>query len=246
MAALFAVPAPDGRADGPGDSRAGTARPFLVASGNRPADVTAVGSDAGMPGAAAIGVRRLMLEDIRAARERDPAARSLLEVALCYPGVHAVWAHRVAHWIWNRGAAFRLLARIVSQIARAATGIEIHPGAVIGRRLFIDHGMGVVIGETAIVGDDVTMFHGTTLGGTSMSHGKRHPTVGNGVLIGAGATILGPVTVGDGAKIGAGAVVVRDVPSGMVAVGAAARIRPSGAGAGGAAPGPWDDPAIYI
>ncbi len=190
-----------------------------------------------------VGVRSLMLEDVRTARERDPAARSFVEVALCYPGVHAVWAHRVSHWIWVRGAGWRLVARIVSQIARAVTGIEIHPGAVIGRRLFIDHGMGVVIGETAVVGDDVTMFHGTTLGGTSMSHGKRHPTVGSGVLIGAGATVLGPVTIGAGAKIGAGAVVVRDVPAGMVAVGPAARIRPV---AVGIAHGPWDDPAIYI
>lgn len=197
---------------------------------------------------APVSVHRLMLEDIRTARERDPAARSLLEVALCYPGVHAVWAHRVSHWIWKRGPGMRLLARVVSQIARTATGIEIHPGAVIGRRLFIDHGMGVVIGETAEVGDDVTMFHGSTLGGTSMSHGKRHPTVGNGVLIGAGATVLGPVTIGDGAKVGAGTVVVRDVPAGMVAVGAAARLHPGKSGRGGSVPvpGPWDDPAIYI
>lgn len=200
------------------------------------------------PGGEHLSMRRLMLEDIRTARERDPAARSFLEVALCYPGVHAVWAHRLSHRIWKGGPGLRLLARIVSQIARTATGIEIHPGAVIGRRLFIDHGMGVVIGETAEVGDDVTMFHGTTLGGTSMSRGKRHPTVGNGVLIGAGATVLGPVTVGDHAKVGAGTVVVRDVPPGMVAVGAAARIRPGG-GTGSpsaATPGPWDDPAIYI
>lgn len=186
----------------------------------------------------------LLLEDLRTARAKDPAARSLVEVALLYPGVHALWAHRVSHHLWTRRNPHRLLARAISQLARAITGVEIHPGAVIGRRFFIDHGMGVVIGETAEVGDDVLMFHGTTLGGTSMSHGKRHPTVGNGVLIGAQATILGPVTIGDGAKIGACAVVVRDVPAGMVAVGASARIRPASDPADGS--GRWMDPAIYI
>ena len=230
MAALLVGPASADWGGAPDDADAETA------------DLAERGSSASSRGGH-IGVRSLMLEDVRTARERDPAARSFIEVALCYPGVHAVWAHRMSHWIWTRGVEWRLVARIVSQIARAVTGIEIHPGAVIGRRLFIDHGMGVVIGETAVVGDDVTMFHGTTLGGTSMSHGKRHPTVGNGVLIGAGATVLGPVTIGDGAKIGTGAVVVRDVPAGMVAVGPAARIRP---GAAGTAHGPWDDPAIYI
>ena len=236
MVALAAVPAPADWDGVPDDGAAGGGTPAPAA--DHPDDVGSAHCR--------VGVRRLMLEDVRTARERDPAARSLLEVALCYPGVHAVWAHRVSHWIWTRGPAFRLLARIVSQIARTATGIEIHPGAVIGRRLFIDHGMGVVIGETAIVGDDVTMFHGTTLGGTSMSHGKRHPTVGNGVLIGAGATVLGPVTIGDGAKVGAGTVVVKDVPAGMVAVGAAARLHPGTSHTDGAARGPWDDPAIYI
>lgn len=187
-----------------------------------------------------------MLEDLRTARAKDPAARSLIEVALLYPGVHAIWAHRVASFLWHMSPALRLPARAVSQLARAITGVEIHPAAVIGRRLFIDHGMGVVIGETAEVGDDVLMFHGTTLGGTSMNHGKRHPTVGDGVLIGAGATVLGPVTIGAGAKIGAGAVVVHDLPAGMVAVGASAKIR-SGAGPDQLAdPAQWLDPAIYI
>jgi serine O-acetyltransferase len=178
------------------------------------------------PGGSRLPLQRLVLEDLRAATQRDPAARSLWEVALLYPGVHALWAHRLAHWLWTRRPPLKFAGRLVSQVARAATGIEIHPGAAIGRRMFIDHGMGVVIGETAQVGDDVTMFHGATLGGTTMSHGKRHPTVGNGVLIGAGATILGPVTIGDGAKIGAGAVVVRDVPAHMVAIGASARLHP--------------------
>jgi serine O-acetyltransferase len=183
---------------------------------------------------------RLLLEDLRAAKQHDPAARSLLEIALCYPGVHAVWAHRVANRWWRGSPLLALPARLLSQFARALTGIEIHPGAQIGRRLFIDHGMGVVIGETAEIGDDVVMFHGTTLGGTSMKRGKRHPTVGDRVLIGAGATILGPVTIGDDAKIGANTVVVGDVPAGMVAVGASARIQPP------RGHDPWADPAIYI
>jgi serine O-acetyltransferase len=192
------------------------------------------------PAGARPSLRTLMMEDLRTARSKDPAARSLVEVALLYPGVHAIWVHRVSHRLWTRPRPHRLLARAISQLGRAITGVEIHPGAVIGRRLFIDHAMGVVIGETAQVGDDVLMFHGTTLGGTTMSHGKRHPTIGNGVLIGAGATVLGPVTVGDGAKIGAGAVVVQDVPAGMVAVGVSARLRPI------AADDWWIDPAIYI
>lgn len=173
-----------------------------------------------------VGTWTLMKEDVSAARERDPAARSSLEVALTYPGVHAVWGHRIAHWLWRRGSVFRLPARIVSQFVRWLTGIEIHPGAVIGRRLFIDHGMGVVIGETAVVGDDVQMFHAVTLGGKSSTGRKRHPTIGDGVLLGAGAIVLGPITVGDSAKIGAGAIVVRDVPAHMVAVGPAAEVRP--------------------
>lgn len=163
-------------------------------------------------------------EDIAAAQERDPAARTALEVALSYPGVHALWGYRLAHKLWHQPGG-RLLARLISQLTRAATGVEIHPGAVIGRRLFIDHGMGVVIGETTQIGDDVVIFHGTTLGGRSMNHGKRHPTVGNNVVIGAGAKVLGPVTIGDGAQVGANAVVLKDVPAYAVAVGVPATVR---------------------
>ncbi|WP_182113509.1 serine O-acetyltransferase EpsC [Actinotalea sp. JY-7876] len=167
---------------------------------------------------------RVLREDLYAARRRDPAARTLLEVALAYPGVHAVWAYRVAHRMW-REPALRLPARLLSQAVRAATGIEIHPAALLGRRLFIDHGMGIVIGETAVVGDDVVLFHGATLGGKAMRRGKRHPTLGDGVVVGAGAKILGPVWVGDGAQIGANAVVVKDVPAGATAVGVPAVVR---------------------
>lgn len=168
-----------------------------------------------------LGVLR---EDLQAARDRDPAARSMLEVALGYPGVHAIWGYRIAHRMW-REPGLRLPARLLSQLVRSATGIEIHPGAQLGRRLFMDHGMGIVIGETAMVGDDVVMFHGATLGGVSMKHGKRHPTLGDGVVIGSGARVLGPVWVGDGAKVGANAVVVKDVPAGATAVGVPAVIR---------------------
>lgn len=162
-------------------------------------------------------------DDLAAARRRDPAARSSLEVALLYPGVHALWAYRAAHRLWKRGHHFS--ARALAQFARGVTGIEIHPAAQIGERFFIDHGMGVVIGETAEVGDDVLMFHGVTLGGVSMSPGKRHPTIGNNVQIGAGAKVLGPVTVEDGAKIGANAVLVKNLPQGHVAVGVPSRAR---------------------
>jgi serine O-acetyltransferase len=168
----------------------------------------------------------LLREDLEAARTRDPAARSALEVALGYPGVHAVWAYRIAHRMW-REPGLRLPARLLSQLARFMTGIEIHPAAQLGRRLFIDHGMGVVIGETAMVGDDVVLFHGSTLGGRSMRRGKRHPTLGDNVVVGAGAKVLGPVWIGDGARIGANAVVVKDVPAGAVAVGVPAVVRPS-------------------
>lgn len=167
---------------------------------------------------------RVLREDLEAARRRDPAARSGLEVALVYPGLHAVWTYRLTHRMW-REPALRLPARVIAQIARAATGVEIHPGAKIGRRLFIDHGMGVVIGETAVVGDDVLLFHGSTLGGRSMKRGKRHPTLGDRVVVGAGAKILGPVWVGDDVQVGANAVVVKDVPAGSVAVGVPARNR---------------------
>ncbi len=155
--------------------------------------------------------------DIEAVYDRDPAARSTLEILLCYPGLHAVWGHRLAHWLWARRA--RLLARLVSHVFRALTGIEIHPGATIGPRFFIDHGMGVVIGETAEVGADVTLYHGVTLGGTSNHKGKRHPTLEDNVVVGAGAKILGAVKVGEGSRIGANAVVVKTVPPDSVVVG---------------------------
>ena len=162
-----------------------------------------------------------LAEEIQAIRQRDPAARSNLEVLLAYPGLHAVWLHRVARWL--RGHGLPLLARVVSHLNRFLTGIEIHPGATIGRRVFIDHGMGVVIGETAVVGDDVTLYQGVTLGGTGKEKGKRHPTLGDGVVVGVGAKVLGAVTVGEGAKIGGGAVVTRDVPPHTTAVGVPAR-----------------------
>jgi len=161
-------------------------------------------------------------EDINSVFDRDPAARSTFEVVTCYPGLHARIFHRMAHSLWQ--ADFKWLARFLSHIARWFTGIEIHPGAVIGRRFFIDHGMGVVIGETAEIGDDVTLYHGVTLGGTSWNEGKRHPTLGNGVVVGAGAKILGPIHIGDNAKIGSNAVVVKDVPAGSTAAGIPARI----------------------
>jgi len=161
-------------------------------------------------------------EDIDSVFARDPAARSIFEVITCYPGFHARLMHRVAHWFWFAG--LKWLARFVSHLCRFLTGIEIHPGATIGRRFFIDHGMGVVIGETAEIGDDCTLYHGVTLGGTSWKEGKRHPTLGNGVVVGAGAKILGPITIGDGAKIGSNAVVVKNVPAGATAAGIPARI----------------------
>lgn len=161
-------------------------------------------------------------EDIDSVLARDPAARSRLEVILCYPGFHALLAYRVAHRAWNAG--WPVLGRLISNVARTLTGIEIHPAARIGRRFFIDHGMGVVIGETAEIGDDVTLYQGVTLGGTSLDQGKRHPTLGNGVIVGSGAQVLGPFLVGDGARIGANAVVVKPVPAGATAVGIPARI----------------------
>lgn len=157
------------------------------------------------------------MEDVRTVFERDPAAKSFLEVLLCYPGLHAVFSHKIAHFLYEH--KFFLIARIISQISRFFTGIEIHPGAVIGRRFFIDHGMGVVIGETAVVGDDVTIYQGVTLGGTGKDKGKRHPTIGNNVTIGSGAKVLGPVTIGDNTKIGAGAVVLKSLSSNITAVG---------------------------
>jgi serine O-acetyltransferase len=155
--------------------------------------------------------------DIQSVFERDPAARTTLEVLFCYPGLHAVWGHRIAHWLWEHN--LRLVARAVSQLFRALTGIEIHPGARIGPNLFIDHGMGVVIGETAEVGTCVTLYHGVTLGGTSLNKGKRHPTLENDVVVGAGAKILGAIRIGANSRIGANAVVVKDVPPNSVVVG---------------------------
>src|SRR5882724_12034970 len=161
-------------------------------------------------------------EEICVVFDRDPAARSAWEVITCYPGFHALLFHRLAHRLW--GGGLKWLARFLSHIGRWLTGIEIHPGAIIGRRFFIDHGMGVVIGETALIGDDCTLYHGVTLGGTSWNKGKRHPTLGNVVVVGAGAKILGPITVGDGAKVGSNAVVVKDIPAGATVVGVPGRI----------------------
>jgi len=160
--------------------------------------------------------------DVRAVLERDPAARSTFEVVLCYPGVHALAFHRIAHAIWRRG--WRIPARVLSQVARFLTGIEIHPAAKIGSGLFIDHGMGVVIGETAEVGENVTLLQGVTLGGTSLKREKRHPTLGDNVVVGAGAKIIGAFKIGDGSRIGAGSVVVREVPTNSVVVGVPGRV----------------------
>jgi serine O-acetyltransferase len=161
-------------------------------------------------------------QDIRAAKERDPAVPTTLQVIFAYPGVHAIWGHRISHWLWNRGA--RVAARVFAELTRILTGVEIHPGAVLGAGLFIDHATGVVIGETAEVGDDVTIFHGVTLGGTGTDTGKRHPTIGDRVIVGAGAKILGPIKIGDDSRIGANAVVVKEVPSSSVVVGVPGQI----------------------
>jgi serine O-acetyltransferase len=163
-----------------------------------------------------------MREDIRTVFSEDPAARSMLEVLLCYPGLHALWLYRLAHRLWSSGD--RTLARLVSHFGRMVTGIEIHPGAVIGRRFFIDHGMGVVIGETAEIGDDVLLYQGVVLGGTSLEKKKRHPTIRNNVVIGAGAIVLGAIEVGEGARVGAGSVVVKPVPPCATVVGVPGRI----------------------
>jgi serine O-acetyltransferase len=160
-------------------------------------------------------------EDIRVVKERDPAARTTLEILLCYPGLHAVWFHRLAHALWQAG--LKTAGRWLSHVARFLTGIEIHPAAVIGRRFFIDHGMGVVIGETTEIGHDVLLYQGVTLGGVSLERTKRHPTLGNNIVVGAGARILGPVRIGDGARVGASSVVVSDVPPGATVVGIPAR-----------------------
>ena len=160
---------------------------------------------------------RSIREDVASVFDRDPAAKSVLEVLLCYSGLHALWFHRCNHWLWNH--RLRLLARWLSQVARLLTGVEIHPGAQIGSRLFIDHGMGVVIGETTIIGDDVTIYQGVSLAGTGKEKGKRHPTIGNGVVIGAGAKVLCNIRIGDNSRVGAGSVVLRDVPDKSTIVG---------------------------
>jgi serine O-acetyltransferase len=170
-----------------------------------------------------IGAIARVREDLAAAKLRDPAARSGAEIALLYPGLHAVWAYRLWHALWER--RLRFLARLGSQLTRWLTGIEIHPGATIGRRFFIDHGMGVVIGETAEIGDDVMLYHGVTLGGRQREGGKRHPTIGDGVAVGAGAKVLGPITIGAGSMIGANAVVTRDAPPDSILVGVPAKPR---------------------
>ncbi|MGC4378160.1 serine O-acetyltransferase [Fictibacillus sp. Mic-4] len=161
-------------------------------------------------------------EDIQVVFEKDPAARSTLEVVLTYSGLHAIWAHRVAHWLFQR--KFRFLARVISQVSRFFTGIEIHPGAQIGRRFFIDHGMGVVIGETCIIGDDVTVYQGVTLGGTGKEKGKRHPTIEDHALIATGAKVLGSITIGKNSKVGAGSVVLQNVPPNATVVGIPGRV----------------------
>jgi serine O-acetyltransferase len=174
-----------------------------------------------------LGWRTLLREDVATAIARDPAARSRAEVVLAYPGLHALWVHRVSHAMWLNG--HHLAARLLSQLSRAVTGVEIHPGATIGRRFFIDHGMGVVIGETAEIGDDVMLYQGVTLGGRSLEKVKRHPTLEDGVVVGSGARVLGAITIGQGAQVGANAVVVRDVPAGAVVVGVPGRVRERGA-----------------
>jgi len=167
-------------------------------------------------------VFKTLKEDIRTVFAKDPAARSTIEVLLCYPGLHALWAHRVAHFLWRHN--WRLLSRLTSHLNRFFTGIEIHPGARIGRRFFIDHGAGVVIGETSDIGDDVLLYQGVVLGGTTLEKKKRHPTLGNGVEMGSGAIALGPITIGDGARIGSGSVVIKSVPPGVTVVGIPARV----------------------
>lgn len=211
---------------------------------------------AGLARAATVRVERIgwlarLKEDLDAAITRDPAVRSKAELVLGYPGLHAVWSHRISHALWVRG--HRLAGRLLSQWTRTFTGVEIHPGATIGRRFFIDHGMGVVIGETAEIGDDVMLYHDVTLGGRSMAKVKRHPTLEDGVVVGAGARILGPVVIGRNAQVGANAVVVRDVPAESVVVGVPGQVRekPAPPVAAAEAGVPVDelehcDPAIWI
>jgi len=194
-----------------------------------------------------MGLLATLREDLNNARGHDPAARGDFENAIVYSGLHAIWSYRLAHRLWTR-PALRGLARILSQATRFLTGIEIHPGASIGRRFFIDHGMGVVIGETAEIGDDVMLYHGVTLGGRSLEHGKRHPTIGNRVTVGAGAKIIGPVHIGDDSAIGANAVVTHDVPTDSLATGipAVIRRRTEKQREPGVDPTTYIDPAMYI
>ena len=194
-----------------------------------------------------MGLLSTFREDLQSARAHDPASRGDLENALVYSGLHAIWSHRLAHRLWAK-PALRGLARVLSQATRFLTGIEIHPGASIGRRFFIDHGMGVVIGETAEIGDDVMIYHGVTLGGRSLQRVKRHPTIGDRVTIGAGAKVLGPVSIGADTAIGANAVVTRDVPAESIATGIPAVIRPRSEKLreSGVDPTTYIDPAMYI
>ncbi len=186
-------------------------------------------------------IKDRVLEDLDTAMSEDPAAHSRLEVAVVYSGLHAIWMHRGAHALWTKSPALRPLARVVSQVSRALTGIEIHPGAQIGRRFFIDHGMGVVIGETAIVGDDCMLYHQVTLGGRSLKPVKRHPTLGNRVVIGAGAMVIGDIHIGDDAKIGTNALVIKDVPAGEIVLAAPSKVRSRTPDAHGSpVPGPDD------
>ena len=184
----------------------------------------------------------ILKEDLDNARAHDPAARGDLENALVYSGLHAIWAHRVAHALWLRGGAAKGVARVLAQVARFLTGIEIHPGATIGRRFFIDHGMGVVIGETAEIGDGVMLYHGVTLGGRSLEKVKRHPTLEDDVTVGAGAKVLGPVVIGRGSAIGANAVVTHDAPPESILTGIPAKVRPRGK----AERKPLVDPDVYV
>ncbi|AKT52552.1 serine acetyltransferase [Arsenicicoccus sp. oral taxon 190] len=191
-----------------------------------------------------MGLVQGVLEDLDAAIERDPAATGRLQMALVSPGLHAIWVHRVSHQLWQR-ESLRLPARLLSNLARAVTGVEIHPGATIGRRFFIDHGMGVVIGETAEIGDDCMLYNSVNLGGRSLAKGKRHPTLGNGVTVGSGARVLGAITLGDGSQVGANAVVVKDVPANAVAVGIPAQVKVPSPGQS-PTDAMYDDPAVWI
>jgi serine O-acetyltransferase len=200
------------------DLSPGTRRPDMPPSEERSSTKASAKAALGRPA----GLWTRLREDVEAAFSKDPAARSLLEVLTCYPGLHAVWLHRIAHWLWAHN--FKLLGRLLSHVTRFQTGIEIHPGATIGRRLFIDHGMGVVIGETTEIGDDVLMYKGVVLGGISTEKTKRHPTIGNHVVLGTDAVVLGPIKIGDGAKIGSGSVVVKPVPAEATVVGVPGRV----------------------